>query len=277
MHKMVAHTLCNNCGKQGHSFHQCKLPITSYGIILCRPSNKGVQFLMIRRKDSFGYIDFIRGKYSPYNIEQLQHTINEMSVNEKKQIINEPFNKLWAMMWGNASSENQFRSEESISVKKFELITNGVYINNVKYTLRDLVEKSDTAWTETEWEFPKGRRNPQERDLDCGLREFEEETGYPQNTIAIVENILPFEEIFIGSNHKSYKHKYFLAYMSEYKNQEKDDMVNLQKYQKSEVSKLEWKTFDECLKSIRPYNLEKKKIITNINNLLQQYKLYYST
>jgi 8-oxo-dGTP pyrophosphatase MutT (NUDIX family) len=277
MHKMVAHTLCNNCGKQGHSFHQCKLPITSYGIILCRPSNKGVQFLMIRRKDSFGYIDFIRGKYSPYNIEQLQHTINEMSVNEKKQIINEPFNKLWAMMWGNASSENQFRSEESISVKKFELITNGVYINSVKYTLRDLVEKSDTAWTETEWEFPKGRRNPQERDLDCGLREFEEETGYPQNSIAIVENILPFEEIFIGSNHKSYKHKYFLAYMSEYKNQEKDDMVNLQKYQKSEVSKLEWKTFDECLKSIRPYNLEKKKIITNINNLLQQYKLYYST
>ncbi len=277
MHKIVAHTLCNNCGKQGHSFHQCKLPITSYGIILCRPSNKGVQFLMIRRKDSFGYIDFIRGKYSPYNIEQLQHTINEMSVIEKKQIITEPFNKLWAMMWGNTSSENQFRSEESISVKKFELITNGVYINNVKYTLRDLVEKSETAWTETEWEFPKGRRNPQERDLDCGLREFEEETGYSQNNIAIIENILPFEEIFIGSNHKSYKHKYFLAYMSEYKNQEKDDMVNLQKYQKSEVSKLEWKTFDECLKSIRPYNLEKKKIITNINNLLQQYKLYYST
>ncbi len=277
MHKMVAHTLCNNCGKQGHSFHQCKLPITSYGIILCRPSNKGVQFLMIRRKDSFGYIDFIRGKYSPYNIEQLQHTINEMSVIEKKQIINEPFNKLWAMMWGNTSSENQFRSEESISVKKFELITNGVYINNVKYTLRDLVEKSETAWTETEWEFPKGRRNPQERDLDCGLREFEEETGYSQDSIAIIENILPFEEIFIGSNHKSYKHKYFLAYMSEYKNQEKDDMVNLQKFQKSEVSKLEWKTFDECLKSIRPYNLEKKKIITNINNLLQQYKLYYST
>jgi len=277
MHKIVAHTLCNNCGKQGHSFHQCKLPITSYGIILCRPSSKGVQFLMIRRKDSFGYIDFIRGKYSPYNIEQLQHTINEMSVIEKKQIITEPFNKLWAMMWGNTSSENQFRSEESISVKKFELITNGVYINNVKYTLRDLVEKSDTAWMETEWEFPKGRRNPQERDLDCGLREFEEETGYSQNSIAIVENILPYEEIFIGSNHKSYKHKYFLAYMSEYKNQEKDDMINLQKFQKSEVSKLEWKTFDECLKSIRPYNLEKKKIITNINNLLQQYKLYYST
>ena len=60
---------CNNCGKQGHSFHQCKLPITSYGIILFRSSPKGLQFLMIRRKDSFGYIDFIRGKYLSHNIE----------------------------------------------------------------------------------------------------------------------------------------------------------------------------------------------------------------
>ena len=275
MHKIVAHTLCNNCGKQGHSFHQCKLPITSYGIILCRPSSKGFQFLMIRRKDSFGYIDFIRGKYSPYNIEQLQHTINEMSVHEKQQIITEQFSTLWTNMWGN-TSESQFRSEEAISIKKFDLITHGVYVNDVKYTLRDLVEKSNTAWTETEWEFPKGRRNPQERDLDCGLREFEEETGYSQDRVFIVENILPFEEIFIGSNHKSYKHKYFLAYMNECKNQDKDDVVNLQKYQKTEVSKLAWKTYDECLKSIRPYNLEKKKIITNINHLLQQYKLYSS-
>ena len=275
MHKIVAHTLCNNCGKQGHSFHQCKLPITSYGIILCRPSSKGFQFLMIRRKDSFGYIDFIRGKYSPYNVEQLQHTINEMSVHEKQQIITEKFSTLWTNMWGN-TSESQFRSEEAISIKKFDLITHGVYVNDVKYTLRDLVEKSNTAWRETEWEFPKGRRNPQERDLDCGLREFEEETGYSQDSVFIVENILPFEEIFIGSNHKSYKHKYFLAYMNECKNQDQADVVNLQKYQKTEVSKLAWKTYEECLKSIRPYNLEKKKIITNINHLLQQYKLYSS-
>ena len=64
--------------------------------------------------------------------------------------------------------------------------------------------------------------------------------------------------------------------MNECKNQDKDDVVNLQKYQKTEVSKLAWKTYEECLKSIRPYNLEKKKIITNINHLLQQYKLYSS-
>ena len=49
---------------------------------------------------------------------------------------------------------------------------------------------------------------------------------------------------------------------------------NLENYQKTEVSKLEWKTIDECLESIRPYNLEKKQIITNINKVLEEYRLY---
>jgi hypothetical protein len=78
---------------------------------------------------------------------------------------------------------------------------------------------------------------------------------------------LPFEEIFIGSNHKSYKHKYFLAYIDE-----SEDLLS--NFQVTEVSKLEWKTIDECLQSIRPYNLEKKKLISNIYKVLQEYRLY---
>jgi hypothetical protein len=48
----------------------------------------------------------------------------------------------------------------------------------------------------------------------------------------------------------------------------------LNNYQKTEVSKLEWKTIEESLESIRPYNLEKKQLITNINKVLQEYRLY---
>jgi 8-oxo-dGTP pyrophosphatase MutT (NUDIX family) len=260
--------LCNNCGKQGHLFHQCKQPITSFGIILSRFSEKGIEFLMIRRKDSFGYIDFIRGKYSPYNIEQLKNSIDEMSIDEKNRILVEPFDKLWTQMWGE-TCRHQFRSEENASSKKFDIIRNGVNINNKTYNLKSLVEESKTTWNETEWEFPKGRRNSQEKDLDCALREFEEETGYFQQDICIIENVMPFEEMYIGSNHKSYKHKYFLAVAK--KDYIKDD--NLQNYQKSEVSKLEWKTLDECMEYIRPYNLEKKRNILNIHTLLTEYNL----
>jgi 8-oxo-dGTP pyrophosphatase MutT (NUDIX family) len=258
--------VCNNCGKPGHMFHQCKLPITSYGIILFRPSIEGLQFLMIRRKDSFGYIDFMRGKYSPYNTHQLQTMIDEMSIAEKERIIAEPFEKLWSQMWGD-NSKTQFKNEEFASSKKFKQIKEGVTIYDETYTLKDIIDKSETKWTETEWEFPKGRRNPKEKDLDCAIREFEEETGIPISKIKIIQNVLPFEEIFIGTNHKSYKHKYFLAYIGD-----NDDC--LENFQVTEVSKLEWKNIDKCLEDIRPYNLEKKELITNINKVLQEYRLY---
>ena len=52
--------VCNNCGKTGHSFHHCKLPITSYGIILFTYQENKLKFLMIRRKTPLD-IDFIRG------------------------------------------------------------------------------------------------------------------------------------------------------------------------------------------------------------------------
>ena len=58
---------CNNCGKNGHLFHQCKIPITSIGVILADISGPEIKFLMIRRKDTLGYVDFIRGRY-PYNL-----------------------------------------------------------------------------------------------------------------------------------------------------------------------------------------------------------------
>lgn len=258
-------TNCNNCGKLGHQFHQCKLPITSYGIIVFKIENGIRKYLMIRRRDSFGYIDFVRGKYSIHNIVQLSHIINEMSIEEKHKILHCDFNTLWNSLSGDMFGV-QPRGDDVPSSKKFELLKSG---NDTTINLHELVNSSTSNWNETEWEFPKGRRNYQEKDIDCALREFEEETGYEKNTITVIENLLPLEEIFIGSNHKSYKHKYFLSYV----NNEKD-MGNSFNFQKSEVSKIEWKTLDSCLESIRDYNLEKKRIIQNIDNLIEEYNIY---
>ena len=269
---MSKNNICNNCGNQGHQFHQCKLPITSYGIILFRLSSDNIiEYLMIRRKNSFGYIDFIRGKYIQNNLDHLQIMFNEMSISEKEQIREHNFETLWKMMWGIQDSchSTQFKGEELSSQKKFDLLKNGLPIGHDGeiITLDSLINNSTTKWSETEWEFPKGRRNFQEKDLDCALREFEEETGISKKNIKIVENLLPFEEMFLGSNHKSYKHKYFLGYTEKFQD-------SLNNYQLTEVSKIEWKTLEECLESIRPYNLEKKQLIININKVLQEYRLY---
>lgn len=149
---------CNNCDKQGHQFHQCRLPITSCGIILFRIHEDKLQFLMIRRKDSFGYIDIIRGKYSMSNMIQLQTIVDEMSIAEKERLTTTSFSSLWKQMWGDTSHYN---NEDISASKKFDIIKKG--INEDGITLYELIRRSTTSWSETEWEFPKGREKEKRR------------------------------------------------------------------------------------------------------------------
>ena len=256
---------CNNCGGTGHVFHQCRAPITSMGVIAFRPSPRGIEYLMIRRKDTLGYVDFMRGKYSLHNREYLRNIIDEMTVEEKQRILTMEFDELWRGLWGD-NMGIQYRSEERSSREKFEALKAGVSIVRCAYSLESLVQASETSWEETEWGFPKGRRNYQERDMAAALREFEEETGYSRSQLRIVQNLMPFEEIFTGSNYKSYKHRYFVGMV--------DASENAHDFQRSEVSKLEWKTMSEALGAIRPYNLEKKEVLRRVEKVLHGYRLY---
>jgi 8-oxo-dGTP pyrophosphatase MutT (NUDIX family) len=262
---------CNNCGKPGHSYSQCKTPITSNGIVVFRRFNGEPQYLMIRRKDSLGHIDFMRGKYSVTNKHYIINMLKQMTLDEKLRMKQDSFDKLWDQIWGGSNISSQYKNEEGISREKFNTLTKGIFINGEQYNLSNLIDESmkDVTWEETEWGFPKGRRNNQEKDFECALREFNEETGYPQQCLKNVQNILPYEEIFTGSNYKSYKHKYYLMYMSF------ADSQKTYQYDTTEVSKMEWKTYDECVECIRDYNKEKIQLLSRIHNTISKYNLFY--
>jgi 8-oxo-dGTP pyrophosphatase MutT (NUDIX family) len=262
---MTDYTFCNNCGKHGHLFHQCKNPITSSGIIVYNNKANELEFLMICRKDSLGYVDFIRGKYHLYNKRYIINIINEMTISEKKNILEKEFDELWHALWGDYIGI-QYKSEYKISKEKFNMLKLGIKLKNCEYNLVSLINESSTNWIDPEWGFPKGRRNLQEKDLSCAIREFEEETGCSKDALKIIYNLLPVEELFTGSNYKSYKHKYYIAYM--------DDTINLNNYQKSEVSKIEWKTYKECMQHIRPYNQEKIDILKRVATIINNYLIY---
>ena len=137
--------------------------------------------------------------------------------------------------------------------------------------MKTILEESNVygRYTEPEWGFPKGRRNAYESDYDCALREFAEETGYLASKVTNIRNIIPFEETFTGSNYNSYRHKYYLMYM------DYDASLEPHAHQKSEVSSVAWKTYDDCIACIRPYNLEKKQILTNVVNCITSLQLYH--
>jgi len=269
----MSQSYCNNCGKQGHSFHQCKVPITSFGVIVFRrnPLNR-LEYLMIRRKDTLGFIDFMRGKYSVYNKDYIMNMMRQMTIAEKIRLKTQTFDQIWLDIWGSSNVSEQYRNEEAASRDKFCSLKNGIYTKTDSYHLDQLVDLSEQmdVWTEAEWGFPKGRRNYQERDYDCAVREFCEETGYTAESLVNVKNILPFEEIFTGSNYKSYKHKYYLNMMSY------PDSLAKRHIQACEVSASEWKTYEQCMAAIRPYNVEKMTMLTSIDKMLRGNSMQFS-
>ena len=262
---MRAFHYCNNCGKAGHSYHSCKIPVTSNGIITFRNCRDVRQYLMICRKDSIGYIDFLRGRYPTTTLGHLVRLFNEMTVDERERIRNNDFNSLWSSLWGGKLGSS-YRLEESESLEKFNSLKKGIRIHDEPVTIDSLINGCTTEWETPEWGFPKGRRENQERDITCALREFEEETGYSARDLDVISNVVPYEEIFSGSNLKSYKHKYFVAHC-------KPSVVPVRQFQTTEVGDMKWVTLEQAVSLIRPYNKERLIILNRLDHVLNSYRL----
>ena len=264
---------CNNCGKNGHQSYQCKIPITSFGVVAFRinPENAKYEFLMIRRKDTLGYIDFMRGKYTLHNSYYIMNMMKQMTTDEKTRLQTGNFTELWRDLWGDETISNQYKSEENISREKYNALKQGIIIKSESYTLDTLLADSTKyqQWSEPEWGFPKGRRNMQEKDYESAIREFSEETGYNPSILKNIHNIIPFEENFSGSNYKSYKHKYYLMNISYL------DSLHPTIFENTEVSDIGWKSIEECISCIRPYNLEKIQMISKIHSCLTTNQFYF--
>jgi len=259
-------TFCNNCGKIGHLFHQCKIPITSIGIIAFRKAIDDYEVLLIKRKDSLAFVDFMRGKYNLEDKKYILNTFEKMTIGERNKLLKNNFKDLWNYLWG-IKIANQYKNEEKLSNNKFNKLKEGYKINDEAISLEIIIKECTNNYIEPEWGFPKGRRNYQEKDIMCALREFEEETGYNKIDIIILNNIIPLEEIYTGSNYKSYKHKYFLGFIIN-----NNPPTNI--FQTYEISKIEWVPLHTASEYLRDYNIEKKNILIELNKLLKTNKLY---
>jgi len=266
---------CGNCGKGGHTYRKCKFPITSCGIILYKNNNlfkekrdlngeilnnhERYYFLLIRRKDTLGYVEFLRGKYDETSEEYLVKIFHTMTKGEIEKIRTKSFTQLWNDLWSHMNYK-QYQTEFENSKLKFLNLRNNVYLN-----MEEIIKKSQTEFEEKEWGFPKGRRNIKETDYDCAGREFQEETGFKSEEYNILKNIKPVEEIFYGSNDIRYKHIYYIAECLS------DKVLRVDpdnKFQVTEIGGIDWFTLNDSINKIRPYNKEKKDVLKKVHKLL---------
>jgi 8-oxo-dGTP pyrophosphatase MutT (NUDIX family) len=250
---------CNNCGGKGHLFRTCKDPVLSCGIVLVNSKTlpvdpTSVQVLMIRRKDSMSFAEFMRGKYDPTDKEYLGRLFGNMTFKEQVAIMTEPFDVLWRLLWG----DDRTSSDYMTSKEKFE------QLNRTELMVHNL-----SPYQEPEWGFPKGRRIRGESDMDCAVREFMEETNVPREAYTLLKNIV-LEETFTGLNNIRYRHVYFVALVKH------PDLINLaQKFtamQRREISGIAWKTIAECEDLIRPHHIERPGMVRQLKNVLETFE-----
>lgn len=273
---------CINCGKSGHSLKHCSEPITSCGIICFKIDNlpitkiqkylinkciniedfnynhlnyynkinfhnNNIKFLLIQRKQSLSYIEFIRGKYNELDINKIKSIFELMTKKEVDIIKNNTFDYLWNKLWSGSALTKKFLKEKENSKNKFIYLKNNGIINNLQ-----------SNYDEPEWGFPKGRRNKFETNKECAIREFIEETN--NINYKLLNRINPIEEIFNGTDQQNYKHVYYIAGT--------DDIVLNYIDNNYEVGNIGWFTIDQVLKLLRPYNYTKINIINQIYFLL---------
>lgn len=256
---------CNNCGKKGHLYKECQLPIISCGNIIFRLDTEEPEILMIQRKDSLCYIDFLRGKYDIKNYKYQQILIDKCSNEEKHNLLNKPFKELWRSLWLISGIINE--NEEYLKLyNKFTLLKDGIQRSGKLISIEYLVGNSKTNYEMSEWEFPKGRRNLNENDFECARREFQEETSYGTQDYDIINNIYPFSEVFCGENRVRYKYIYYIGQL---KNTDKIPQIDSKnKEQVNEIKKIEWLTVKDALLIIRDYHHSRRTIINKVNSLL---------
>jgi ADP-ribose pyrophosphatase YjhB (NUDIX family) len=162
------------------------------------------------------------------------------------------FDDLWNNLWQQTSKTKSFQKEFKASKVLFEILIS----TNEIYNLIKVIPDYETP----EWGFPKGRRNIFEKNLDCALRELEEETSLKNNKFNILHNINCVNEEYIATNNVQYKHLYYLGYMSA-DTIPNDYFDNINNY---EVAKVKWCSWDEANSIIRDYYHEKIKVINMV-------------
>jgi len=267
--KMKQNICCLNCGIYGHTTRVCNFPVTSYGLICFKKINNEIKYIMIQKKDTISYIEFIRGKYDINNLNYLKMLFSSMTHKEKRDLDTLDFREIWGNLWSSASNDSKFQREYHKSVQKFNILKTGFMLAKLDGSLqfvdiKHLINISSST-SEQEWEFPKGRRKLHESDIDCSVREFCEEVGLSEH-IFIHDVNKKYEEIFQGSNNIRYRNIYYIARFIGDESLIKFDSSNAQ--QVKEVRDVSWFSYAEVLKNMNKKAPEKVELFKRINSII---------
>jgi len=219
-----------------------------------------IKFLLIQRKHSVGFVEFMRGRYNLANVDGLIFLFKQMTPYEMELIKTSTFDELWDYLWGVNKSNVSHFNDYTTSKNKFEKLRldDSGYLN-LQFYVNNIIPE----YKYSEWGFPKGRKNYiSEDNKQTAQREFTEETNYSTDDYVIINKINPIEESLVGTNGVSYKHIYYIAISNDIDPEPKINNDNPN--QVNEIGDINFFLYEDAMKIIRPYHTDKQKIITQL-------------
>lgn len=200
----------------------------SYGIILFWYDSirNEVYYLIIQKRDTFAYIDLLTGRKT---YKDLNTIISQMAVFERQKLLKYDrdvllddiikSNKLRVQLKSKVSNypdkdtiqkslHSLYTAKRSdlpgynipLSKRKLHTLGNIMHVNNSKEVIEGSLKPSKNSNSmNLVCEFPKGRKNRKESQLQCALREFKEETNLNID-IYTVENIGQLYDVYEGTD-----------------------------------------------------------------------------
>lgn len=213
----------------------------SYGLACCKYINGRLHVLMIKKKYTYSFFEFVFGKYPRADRNKLESLFNTMTYQEKSDILEMDFDKLWCKIVLNIPEDPNSINKSKIKIKRptgkkrFDLvfqegITDSIddknqkekewttyitkrqrfrdFIDDGGRRLKELINHSKSS--DPIWEVPKGRPDGDEKPIDTANREFTEETAGCIDNYRVIYEIAPIKVNYMNSN-CFYKNEYFVA------------------------------------------------------------------
>lgn len=192
----------------------------SYGIACFRYHNKQYEVLLVKRRFTYAFCDFINGNYSKKDNKSIMKLLDNMTTDEKADIAMLNFDILWARVW----------KDKKVDSKKFKIFTEN-FLKDKGVRLLKLLRESKSI--DHIWELPKGQKDKHENELQCAIREFREETSLSKSRYTLFPNASRIYSYI--DDGKTFVLKYYFAILNKNYNN-----IRINLYNDSSVLECKW-------------------------------------
>lgn len=241
----------------------------SIGIACIKFVNGSPHILMIRKRSTYAYSEFIYGNHRSIDMKNVKtvnnkliEMFNKMTLEEKLDIKSLNFGQMWYRVSLNGGKPPIYMNARN----RFEM----TFLTDGGNKLKKLLNRSSYHASRV-WEIPKGRKkNRNESDINCAIREFGEETNISKKTYRLIPNISKSYS-FTGDDGILYHNTYHIGII---KNDIEPEISLSSEEQLSEISDIRWMNIIEVkciIKDQQLYNFI-RSIFKMVKRLRKKYK-----